>query len=130
MKTSKLKRLMVLGAVCVAFSGPLLAQGAIEVMMEVKKFIVGQFPSDDGRVYAAEFPALTAHMAAKYGKPNEAGTAGSPRLIWAIRVPGDSLGNCVKVDAFKFNLNNPGLEIKVSSGKCAMYEQEKLTIFG
>jgi hypothetical protein len=100
-----------------------------DAMKAVKGFIDGEFSSDDGRVYATEFSELIDHMESRYGDPNDAGTEESPRLIWIIRVADDPLGNCVKVDAFKFNLDNPGLEIKVSTGKCAMYEQENLDIY-
>lgn len=122
--------IMTLGAICMALPQGAQAMNAIEAMQEVKKYIAGRFPSDDGRVYQAELPAVVTHMEPRYGKANKAGTPESPRLIWAVRVPADPLGNCVKVDAFKFNKNTPGLEIKVSTGKCVMFEREKLLISG
>ncbi len=124
-RTRLILTLFVIGTL---FTTGARAMGTIEAMQTLKQHIKSRFASDDGRVFNTEFTALTAHMEGRFGAPNRIGTAESPRLVWAIRVPADPLGNCVKVDAFKFNKNNPGLEIKVSSGKCTLYEQERMQL--
>jgi hypothetical protein len=103
------------------------AQAVQAMRQEVLDHLKSRF-SFDGRQLGAEMPELTQHMAARWGQPNRSGTAETPRLVWILRVPGDPLGNCVRFDALKFNKNNPGLEAKVLTGKCATYEREKLSI--
>jgi len=103
------------------------AQAVQQMRSEVLKDVKAKFAFDRDHVMA-ELPELTAHFK-RFGEPNQAGTAESPRLVWIVRVPGDTLGNCLRIDARKYNKNTPGLEFKVLSGKCDMYLREKLKVF-
>jgi hypothetical protein len=104
------------------------AQQAMAMRTEVLNFLKSKFELHDGKHLMAEIPQLEAAMAPRYGKPNQAGTSESPRVVWILRVPGDTLGNCLRVDARKYNKNDPGLETKLLTGKCEMYQREKLTV--
>lgn len=108
-------------------AGGAWAQAAQQMRSEVLKEAKAKFAFDRDHVMA-EMPELTAHFK-RFGEPNQAGTAESPRLVWIVRVPGDTLGNCLRIDARKYNKNTPGLEFKVLTGKCEMYQREKLKVF-
>lgn len=115
-------------ALLCTLSVPARAQQAMAMRTEVLNFLKGKFQLHDGKHLMAEIPQLEAAMAPRYGKPNQAGTSESPRVVWILRVPGDALGNCLRVDARKYNRNDAGLETKLLTGKCEMYQREKLTV--
>lgn len=102
------------------------AQAAQQMRMDVLKEVKAAYAFDRDHVMA-EMPELTAHFK-RFGEPNQAGTAESPRIVWVVRIPGDTLGNCLRIDARKYNKNTPGLEFKVLTGKCDMYQREKLKV--
>lgn len=117
----------VLACMLMATAGGAWAQAAQQMRSEVLKDVKAKFAFDRDHVMA-EMPELTAHLK-RFGEPNSAGTSESPRMVWIVRVPGDTLGNCLRIDARKYNKNTPGLEFKVLTGKCEMYQREKLKVF-
>ena len=118
-----------LGLLLVMLAGGAAAQAAIALRTEALGHVKARFKVDGGQVQA-EADDLVAHLQPRWGEPNRTGTAVSPRLVWIVRAPGDSLGNCVRIDARKYNANTPGLEFKVLTGKCEMYAREGLRIQG
>lgn len=116
-----------LAVLMLAAAGTAFGQAAQQMRKDVLAEVKAKFAMDRDHVMA-EMPELTA-LFKRFGEPNQAGTAETPRLVWIVRVPGDSLGNCLRIDTRKFNKNTPGLEFKVLTGKCEMYQREKLKVF-
>lgn len=106
---------------------PAHAQQAQAMRADIQSHLQKRFSFDRNHAMA-EFPEIIEHMSPRWGQPNRTGTAETPRLVWIVRVPNDPLGNCVRVDALKFNKSTPGVDVKILTGKCEMYAREKLTI--
>ena len=120
---------LALGLWLALLAGGAAAQAAMALRTEVLSHVKARFKVDAGQVQA-EADELVAHLQPRWGEPNRTGTAVSPRLVWVVPAPGDNLGNCVRIDARKYNANTPGLAFKVLTGKCAMYAREGLRIQG